>query len=73
MFSVPIKIEENILPFRIKSLFQFSISFCSVNIFQYISGLNTGGRKVYKLENNILYPAGSLMERSKYEAKVCDL
>jgi len=35
--------------------------------------LNTGGRSVYKLENNVLYPAGSLMERSKCEAKVCDL
>jgi len=73
MFSVPIKIEEKFIPFRIESLSAFFISFCSVNIFQCISDLNTGGRKVYKLENNILYPAGSLMERSKCKAKVCDL
>jgi len=73
MFSVPIKIEEKFISFRIESLSIFSISFCSVNIFQYISDLNTGGRKVYKLENNIFYPVGSLMERSKCEAKVCDL
>jgi hypothetical protein len=73
MFLVSIKMEQKFLSFRIESLSTFSISFCFVNIFQYISDFNNGGGKVYKLENNILYPAGNLMERSKCEAKVCDL